>query len=209
MRLCLLLLIIFPMISSAESSKCYGTTRNGSISDAVKLPSSGKNYKGYSLAARIAGRTYVHSEVSKIVIASYESLETSEPKKVYKYAETGLKNGGIFKPHKTHHKKGNSVHLPTNSLNKFGYNIEFDSNNKFKHYSIDFIAMAAHIVELHKQAKKNGHDLWRVILAPELQPYLYETEYAEYLRANVQFSKKRSWVRHDEHYHVDFAVVCE
>ena len=40
------------------------------------------------------------------------------------------------------------------------------------------------------------------------QPPLYETEHAEYLRANVQFSKKRSWVRHDEHYHVDFEVAC-
>jgi len=69
--------------------------------------------------------------------------------------------------------------------------------------------MAAHIVALHRQAKKNGHDLWRVIFAPELQPNLYNTQYADYLRANIQFSKKRSWVRHDEHYHVDFKVACE
>ena len=104
-------------------------------------------------------------------------------------------------------KSGKSVHLPTNLLNKLGYNIEFNSKNKYKKYSIDFVAMAAHIVALHRQAKKNGHDLWRVIFAPELQPNLYNTQYADYLRANIQFSKKRSWVRHDEHYHVDFKVA--
>ena len=106
-------------------------------------------------------------------------------------------------------KSGKSVHLPTNLLNKLGYNIEFNSKNKYKKYSAEFVAMAAHIVALHRQAKKNGHDLWRVIFAPELQPNLYNTQYADYLRANIQFSKKRSWVRHNEHYHVDFKVACE
>jgi len=215
-------LALFPVVGFAEPSKCYGTTSNGSISNAVKLPSNGNNFTGYSLTARIAGRTYVHSEVRKIIVGSYKSLETTEPEKVYKYAETGLKNGGVFKPHKTHQnglsvdfmtpvidKNGQSVHLPTNPLNKLGYNIEFDSEYKYKNYRIDFTALAAHIVELHKEAKKNGHDLWRVIFAPELQPKLFETEYADYLRANVQFSKKRSWVRHDEHYHVDFNVACD
>jgi len=28
--------------------------------------------------------------------------------------------------------KGESVHLPTNPLNKFGYNIEFDGSGKFE-----------------------------------------------------------------------------
>lgn len=149
-------------------------------------------------------------------------MQSEQPDKVYKYAETGLKNGGLFKPHKTHQnglsvdfmtpvtdKNGKSVHLPTNPLNKLGYNIEFGANNKYKTLSIDFVALAARIVQLHKYARKNGHEIWRVIFAPELQPELYKTEYADYFRANIQFSKKRSWVRHDEHYHVDFKVACE
>ena len=205
MKTLLLVLILMPTVGMSKPSKCYGTTSKGSISNAVKLPSSGNNYTGYSTAARVAGRTYVHSEVRKILVETYKSLESREPEKVYKYAETGLKNGGRFRPHKTHQnglsvdfmtpvtdRNGQSVHLPTNPLNKLGYNIEFDSKNKYKKYSIDFVAMAAHIVELHKAAKKNGHGLWRVIFAPELQPKLYETEYAKYLRENVQFSKKRS-----------------
>ena len=221
MRVILLILFLLPVVGFSEPSKCYGTTGNGSLAHGVKLPQSGKNYVGYSLAARVAGRTYVHSEVRNIVLAAYKALESVEPDKVYKYAETGFKEGGKFKPHKTHQnglsvdfmvpvtdKDGKSVHLPTNALNKLGYNIEFNSKNKYKKYSIDFQALAAHIVELHKQAIDNGHGIWRVIFAPELQPFLYETEYGSYLRENIQFSKKRSWVRHDEHYHVDFEVAC-
>ena len=68
MRALFLFIVLFPLVGSAEPSKCYGTTSKGSLSNGVKLPQSGKNYVGYSLAARIAGRTYVHSEVRKIIV---------------------------------------------------------------------------------------------------------------------------------------------
>jgi penicillin-insensitive murein endopeptidase len=29
-----------------------------------------------------------------------------------------------------------------------------------------------------------------------------------YLKQKLPFMKGKSWVRHDEHYHVDFAVPC-
>jgi penicillin-insensitive murein endopeptidase len=186
------------------------------------LPFKGNNFVGYSAIARLAGRTYVHSAVRDIITAAYKDLEQEQPDKVYKYAETGFEQGGRFRPHKTHrnglsvdfmtpviNKEGKSVHLPTNPFNKLGYNIEFDKHNNYDGLRIDYDALAAHIVVLHKQAKKQGHDLWRVIFAPELQPSLYKTPYAKYLRQHVKFSKKRSWVRHDEHYHVDFVVPCE
>jgi len=211
-----------PMITHAEISTCFGTTSNGRLENAIQLPSEGKNYVGYSSIARLLGRTYVHSEVEKIIVSSYETLESEQSSKVYKYAETGYKAGGQFKPHKTHQnglsvdfmtpvvdKKGKSVHLPTHPFNRFGYDIEFDKVGKYKNMRIDYEALAAHIVMLDKQAKKNGHDLWRVIFDPDLQPKLFETQYADYLKDNIQFSKKRSWVRHDEHYHVDFQIQCK
>src|SRR5690606_20318487 len=122
---------------------CYGTTSNGRLENGVMLPEDGKNFVGYSSVARLAGRTYVHSGVRDIIVAAYKDLETEEPTKVYKYAETGFKDGGQFKPHKTHknglsvdfmtpviNQNGKSVHLPTNPFNKFGYNIEFDEHNQ-------------------------------------------------------------------------------
>lgn len=211
-----------PSLLLAETSTCYGSTSNGRLENGVQLPSNGNNYIGYSSIARIAGRTYVHSTVKDIIVNSYRKLETEQPEKVYKYAETGFKQGGQFKPHKTHrnglsvdfmtpviNSKGKSVHLPTNPLNKFGYNIEFNESGKYKKLSIDYEALAAHIVELHKEAKSQGYDLWRVIFDPKLQPDLFKTKYSNYLRKNINFSKKRSWVRHDEHYHVDFEVPCK
>ncbi|BFM15700.1 hypothetical protein R50073_18830 [Maricurvus nonylphenolicus] len=200
---------------------CFGTTSNGRLEQGVKLPAEGKNYVGYSAVARIAGRTYVHSTVKDIVVAAYQNLESSQPGKVYKYAETGFKQGGEFKPHKTHrnglsvdfmtpmkNQKGESVHLPTHPLNKFGYDIELDSQGHYDGLSVDYEALAAHIVSLHKEAKSRGYELWRVIFDPQLQPGLLETQYGEYLQKHIQLSKKRSWVRHDEHYHVDFSVPC-
>lgn len=222
MKYLFVLMVLLPISASALESECFGTTSDGYMNNGVKLPASGNNYVGYSSAARLAGRTYVHSSVRDIVVAAYARLEDDMPNKVFKYAETGFKEGGQFKPHKTHRnglsvdfmvpvvdEMGVSVHLPTNLSNRLGYDIEFNEKGEYGSLTIDYEAMAAHIVALHKEARSNGHELWRVIFDPQLQPYLFETDYAGYLRDNIQFSKRRSWVRHDEHYHVDFDIPCK
>lgn len=103
---------------------------------------------------------------------------------------------------------GKSVHLPTNYFNKLGYAIEFDDRGKYEQFQIDYQALTAHIVSLHKIAIEKEVSIWRVIFDPELQPYLMETKYSQFLQTHVKFSKRRSWVRHDEHYHVDFDIPC-
>lgn len=205
----------------ALESTCYGSTSHGRLENGVQLPSKGNNYVSYSKTAEVLGRTYVHSKVKEIIEDSYRSLEIEMPKKVYKYAETGFKEGGKFSPHKTHqnglsvdfmvpviNSQGKSEHLPTHVFNKLGYAIEFDRKGHYGEYSIDYEAMAAHIVSLHKKAKEKGAKIWRVIFDPKLQPYLFRTKYGKYLKTHINFSKKKSWVRHDEHYHVDFIVKC-
>ena len=104
---------------------------------------------------------------------------------------------------------GLSVHLPTHPLNRFGYDIEFNVQGEDGKLTIDYEAMSAHLVSLHRETKRRGYDIWRVIFDPKLQPYLFKTQHGEYLRQNIQFSKKPSWVRHDEHYHVDFNIACK
>ena len=219
----LLILLLIPSLafSAVDESICYGTTNNGKLVGGVKLPDSGNNFQSYSSIGNLIGRTYIHSKVKNVILNSYQKLKSNAPGKVFMYGETGWKNGDRFKPHKTHQnglsvdfmvpvlKAGKSVYLPTSPLNKFGYGIEFDEQGKFAEYYIDFEAMAAHLVELHKEARAQNIAIWRVIFAPELQPWLFQTKYGEYLKQNLEFSKKRSWVRHDEHYHVDFAVDCQ
>ncbi len=209
-------------IAFAKESTCYGTTSNGKLEGGEKLPSSGSNFVSYSTTAEIAGRTYVHSKVRNIIVASYQLLEAEAPESVYKYAETGFKEGGSFKPHKTHQNglsvdfmvpvvnaEGQSVHLPTHYFNKLSYDIEFDAAGVYDKYRIDYEALAAHLVSLNKMAIAQGAGLWRVIFDPKLQPYLLSTKYGSYLKKHIKFSKKRSWVRHDEYYHVDFDILCK
>ena len=96
-RWCLKYLIIFVAIFSsvanAGESVCYETTSDGRREDGVKLPSEGNNFVSYSTAAEILGGTYTHSKVKGIMLAAYKWLETETLGKVYKYAETGFKEG--------------------------------------------------------------------------------------------------------------------
>jgi penicillin-insensitive murein endopeptidase len=217
-----ILLIVGCTSSSAEESVCYGTTNNGRLVNGAKLPSGGANYESYSPVGKTLGRTFVHSKVKKAIVDTYRKLQTVAPDKVYKYGETGKKEGGPFWPHKTHQnglsadffvpvidETGASVHLPTNAFNKWGYNIEFDKFGVYDGYKLDFDAMAAHLIVLHKTAKADGIEIWRVIFDPKLQKYLFKTKHGRYLKRHMNFSKKKSWVRHDEHYHVDFVVECK
>ena len=217
----ILLLLIVPIAALAEpQSTCYGTTSNGRLANACELPAGGTNYSPYSTVARWLGRTWVHCDVAQVVVLAYDALAESHPEKHYVYGETGFRNGGEFKPHKTHRNglsvdfmtpvidaDGKSVPLPTSVTNKYGYAIEFDSANRYEDLSIDFEAIAAHLAALKRSANKQGIGIWRVIFDPELQPGLHKTKAWPEI-SDLTFSRKRSWVRHDDHYHVDFALDC-
>jgi len=217
----LLLMLTTPSLAADAESICYGTTSNGRLEGGIALPASGKNFQCYSSLGNLLGRTYVHSQVQKVVINAFKSLEGSHPDKFFMYGETGWEAGGRFRPHKTHQnglsvdfmvpvvdRRGRSVYLPTGPTNKFGYAIEFDAKGRYGEFTIDFEVMAAHLVALHKEALSAGIGICRVIFAPELQPFLFRSSQGEYLKAHLQFSTKPAWVRHDEHYHVDFKVEC-
>ena len=218
----ILLICFWPVTAAASESTCFGTTGNGRLENGVKLPASGKNFSSYSLLGRTLGRTYVHSKVAATVADAFGSLEDTRPETVFVYGETGFQSGGSFRPHKTHqnglsvdfmipvqNKKGESIPLPTHAFNKWGYDLEFDAEGRLDDMTIDWEAMADHLAALHKAAKANGIGIWRVIFDPKLQPFLWNTKNGAYLRANLQFSTRRSWVRHDDHYHVDFEVPCK
>lgn len=224
MQLGILALIIIPPSAPAtgrEPSVCYGTTSNGRLENGWKLPIAGENFATHWTTGRILGRSFVHSAVHPVILDAYTELRKSMPDTVFVYGETGWKNGGQFKPHKTHRnglsvdfmvplldEDGTSVPIPSNALNKWGYDLEFDLSGKLATLQIDAIAMAEHIFQLHAAARKHGIGIWRVIFDPELQPLLEASPRWPFLRDNVEFSTRRSWVRHDQHYHVDFEVEC-
>ncbi len=223
MRTILVFLFTFTAISAYGEAKsvCYGTTDNGRLENGWQLPSSGQNFEAYSLLGVGSGRNYVHSAVHEVIIESYQDLFKFSPGKRFVYGETGWKGGGKFKPHKTHQNglsvdffvpvlnmDGESVPLPTSPLNKFGYNIEFSNQGKYENYKIDFDAMANHLLALKKAADRHGVKIWRVIFDNELQKLLFASDKGAQLKSQLTFSTKKPWVRHDEHYHVDFVVPC-
>ena len=218
----LILTIIAVAAHGQEPSVCFGTTSNGRLDGGWKLPASGPNFSTHWTIGRLAGRSYVHSSLHPVVIDAYLQLGKVMPDRFFVYGETGWEDGGQFKPHKTHRNglsvdfmvpvldaKGRSVELPSNVLNKWGYDLEFDAKGRLADLKIDFEAMAEHIYQLHVSAKEHGIGIWRVIFDPELQHLLHNSNRWPYLKNTVQFSTRRSWVRHDQHYHVDFDVPCE
>lgn len=224
----ILLLWLTPMCAAcAADSVCYGTPANGRIERAVQLPNGGKNFQAYSRLGITLGRTYAHAKVVRAVGAAYAEAATTAPGKVFVYGESGFENGGRFKPHKTHQnglsvdffvpvldEKGRSVPLPGSATNRYGYDIEFDANARYRidakrSLRIDFEAMAEHLYALDRAAEKAGAPIDRVIFDPKYLPKLFATKPGAYLRRNVEFTRGKVWWRHDEHYHVDFAVTCK
>jgi penicillin-insensitive murein DD-endopeptidase len=212
---------IFTAAYADNSSTCYGTPAKGRLVNAVELPATGKNFSSYTILGNQLGRTYVHSKVRDIVVTAYSTLETSASEKIFIYGETGFKAGGAFKPHRSHQngtsvdfmvpvldEHGKSVPLPSNPLNKFGYGIEFDQSGKFKNLTIDFETIAEHLYQLNLAAIQSGQSLSQVIFDRQYLPTLFATKRGKYLKTNLQFMQKTPWIRHDEHYHVDFKIEC-
>ena len=215
----MLLLFALPL-ASASASMCYGTEANGRLQGAVQLPAEGKNYVAYSSLGVTLGRTYVHQAVRDIVVDAYDAAYLSMPEKRFMYGETGLADGGPFKPHHTHQagvsvdfmvpvldRDHKSMLLPTTALNKFGYGLEFDDGGALGDLRIDFEAMAEHLYQLAEAAKQHKVPIKRVIFQKQLVTLLLQTTRGSYLR-NLPFMKATPWIRHDEHYHVDFALPC-
>ena len=134
--------------------------------------------------------------------------------------ETGWPRGGRFRPHKTHQNglsvdffvpvrdaRGRPAVVPTRPWTRFGYGLDFDAEGRLGDLSIDFDALAAHLLALAESGRGHGVAIDFVILDPGLQPLLFRTPKGQLLRARMRFSTRPAWVRHDEHYHVDFRLL--
>ena len=198
---------------ASQASSCFGTVSNGRLGGGVAMPRSGANFEPYSSLAVTAGRTYVHVKVLEIVLDSYARVAKQEPTLRYVYGETGWRTGGRFPPHRTHqngtsvdfmvpvrNQENQSIPLPRSIANRYGYDLESQ---------IDFSAVAEHLYQLSLSARAQGADIAMVIFDPQYLPAIYSTQRGRYIRDNIRFMKGKPWVRHDDHYHVDFAVECK
>jgi penicillin-insensitive murein endopeptidase len=206
----------------AEPSRCLGRVADGRIENAVALPLAGKNFSAYTSLARALRRNYVHDRVHRVVLAAYARLEHTQPGQHFVYAETGGPQGGPFRPHRTHQNglsvdfhvpvrdaDGRVAALPLHAANRFGYDLDFDAEGRLDGLRIDFNAINAHLLALQDAAADEGIGIAQVIFEPAYLPALYAAEGGPEVRRRVHFLPRPAWVRHDEHYHVDFAVRCD
>jgi penicillin-insensitive murein DD-endopeptidase len=215
------MLLSFSNGTHSAKSICSGTPSKGGLQHGVALPATGPNFQSYSALGNQLGRTYVHSLVQRIVVQAYHQLEGTSPDTKFVYGETGFASGGPFKPHRTHQNglsvdfmvpvlsaQGQSVPLSTHVGNKWGYDIEFDDAAKLDGLRIDFEAMAEHLYQLEVAARQSGTGIALVIFEPKFHAALFATRRGPELQKRLKFMTKHAWVRHDEHYHVDFDVAC-
>jgi penicillin-insensitive murein DD-endopeptidase len=202
-------------------SVCYGDAVSGRLERGRRLPYSGENYRAYSMLGFGLGRTYVHSIVRDVMLDAYAELAKSHPELRFIYGESGWATGGRFPPHKGHAngtavdffvpvrtQEGKVSLLPISSFNLMGYAIQFDRNGRSGSSTIDFEAMALHLLALERAARAHGIGIRRVIFDVNLQPRLAATKSGRQAMSGLSFNKQQAWVRHDEHYHVDFRVPC-
>lgn len=152
-------------------------------------------------------RTFARDEVARTL----EAAATPD----LLLGEVGWPWGGRFPPHRTH-RAGLSVDLmvplahgflPTGLSNRFGYDESFDSTGHGIAGRIDFQALARQLVSVENAARAEGGRISRVFFAPDLQPALLSADRTGTL-AGIAFNKRPSWVRHDDHVHVDFDFQC-
>lgn len=208
------------------NSICYGTTSKGSLSGGTRVPWSGPNFESYCDICVLALRTWAHRPVVASITGAWRDMARTRPDTTFLYGETGFPWGGRFPPHRTH-RNGLSVDfmvplkdrktLPVGISNRFGYDIAFDDNGIMlppdagqtgDKAEIDFEAITDHLLALHRQARKQGGKVVRVFFAPGLQDNLRRTRRGQTLFSRIRFNKNPSWVRHDDHYHVDFSFPC-
>ena len=62
---------------------------------------------------------------------------------------------------------------------------------------------------MHRAAQANGSSIKRVIFESTYIPRLYATHRGAFVRTSIPFMQTEPWIRHDEHYHVDFDLSCK
>jgi penicillin-insensitive murein DD-endopeptidase len=206
-------------LESSAVSRSVGTPSHGSLKHGKRLPSTGANFRVYSRLGAALGRNSVHTKVRAVVLEAYVQAGRQVPTARFVYGETGWPSGGRFWPHRTHQnglsidfmvpvrtRTGQPAELPTWPWQKFGYAVEFDSNGRWHDLEIDYPAMVAHLSALKIAAHRQGLRIDRVIFAPELRNRFGHAPGGDVILKQVPFMRARPWIRHDEHYHVDFAT---
>ncbi len=199
----------------------FGKGKCGSLRGGAPLRCAGKNFESFSDLACVLGRNHLHPLAIGTIEDAYTSLEATRPTRRWQFGDLGWKAGGRLRPHKTHQNglsadffvpvvnaKGEPEGVPIEAGDKFGYGVEFDARGVHEGRAIDWIALTDHLLALEEAGAAHRTKIRRIILAPELRKVLLRED-PRAKRFASRFSKRKSWVRHDEHYHIDFDIPAQ
>lgn len=226
------LLFLLPFLSACSSQKngssvSIGKVNNGALKNGVKFAYYGKNYNYFSFTSYfLLRRSYVHEKVRLVTLNAYRNLNKRFPNQQWGIMECSRPHGGKMKPHRTH-QNGTSIDFMTPlkwtlsgsqyrwraHLGVWHYLLGFDKDgylNKRKKVRIDFDMIANHILELNKEAKKEGLRIKKVIFKINLKDDLFKSKIGKKLkRSGIYFAKYLTPMVdnvHDDHYHIDFGL---
>lgn len=199
----------------------FGKDKCGSLRGGAPLRCTGKNFESFSDVACVLGRNHLHPLAIGTIEDAYASLEATHPTRGWQFGDFGWKAGGRLRPHKTHQNglsadffvpvvnaTGEPSSVPVEVGNKFGYGVEFDAKGVHDDLTIDWVALTDHLLALEAAGAAHRTTISRIILAPELRKVLVRKD-PRAKRFASRFSKRKSWVRHDEHYHIDFDIPAQ
>lgn len=204
-------------------SVSLGTVSSGSIQHAKLIPFKGDNYQYFDRWSYLNGRAFLNGKVLSAVLNTYANLDGKFPNRQYRVMECSHKKGGKLFPHRTHQnglsvdfmmplKKGGKPYYKLDDKGVKHYLLKFDNTGKYendKAVSIDFDLVAQHILELNRQANKQGMKIKKVIIKIELKDDLFATKHGKLLKKSgiyiVQGLTPKINNLHDDHYHIDFA----
>lgn len=194
-------------------SKSIGQPGGGRLEHGKRLPARGANFRVYSDLGHLLGRTCVHGTVRDVVVAAYATLAATHPRRTWVVGETGWCDGGPFAPHRTHQSglsvdfmapmrsgSGRPTTLPDAPWLRWGYGVDLDPTGRAPNGdTIDLAAVSAHLKALDAAARARGLRITKVVLDPALRARLPDPP-------RLPWTPRRAWVRHDDHYHVDFSA---
>jgi penicillin-insensitive murein endopeptidase len=218
--LCIAVAWLRVAVQPSSPSRSEGTHAKGALRAGRPLPPWGPGFTTYSFLGAALGRQYLNAQVRDALVASFAARDAEEPDRVFVTGETGWPRGGRLRPHRTHQDglsadifmpldgpDGRPRRMPTWPWNKLGYGLEFDERGRLGDLRIAFEPLARFLLEVDRQASARGLRLERIIVAPEYVPLLLATPSGGRLGPLSDLLTRRpAWVRHDEHFHLDFAV---
>jgi penicillin-insensitive murein endopeptidase len=206
--------------AEAKDAVSYGSGRCGRLVGSAALPCRGTNFEVSSPAVCILGRNHVHPLVRQTVVEAYRALEATSSGRTWQYGDTGTANGGPLWPHRTH-QNGLSVdffmpmvdqrgpaRLPTSTVNRAGYGLELTETGTIHALTADWAAVGQHLLALEAAGRAHSVVIKRIIVTPAFHQKLLEAT-PQLARLYPRFMQQEAWVRHDEHYHVDFGIPAE